>query len=441
MSDSQDKQEFSRFKKEHKKLSKGKLISMLFYFKQRVEKIERALHMYDNANTPSSKKRFKEQTEEVKEIEKDENRKRFSGKPKGSNGGGLKLPEPDRVVEHRIDKPGHKQVGKKSRTTIDFVDSPLEVVRHDIFVYKDANGNIVEADADLPNGVYGKNLQAFVAMLKGRTGISHGTIADLIQSIRPDLSYSAVTNLNIIDAISEALEPTRAGILAEIRNGDYCHMDETGLRQDGQNGYTWIACNPTNAIYEYDRSRAGKVAERILGKYFDKIVVSDGYAVYNRYWIQRCWAHILREFRELVEEHKELERDKDYLKELYQKAVDAKTQSPDERTRIVEQLDSEDELGSFITRLENKNNKTIQGFATTMKNARPNLFTGVIYPEIPLTNNHAERLLRKLIGHRNIIGCIRNKKGERFINNTLSCIQTWRLQEISIYEKLKEFAT
>jgi len=278
-------------------------------------------------------------------------------------------------------------------------------------------------------------------MLKGRTGISHGTIADLIQSIRPDLSYTAVTNLNILDAISKALKPTREGILAEIRSGDYCHMDETILRQDGQNGYAWIVCNSTNAIYEYDKSRAGKVAERMLGKNFNKIVVCDGYAVYNDYFRQRCWAHLLSEFSELLEDHKELEPDKDYLKSLYWKAVDAKKRPPDERTRIVEQLDGEDELGSFIARLENKNNKAIQDFATKMKNARPDLFTGVIYPEVPLTNNHAERLLRKLVVHRNIIGCIRTEKGERFINNTLSCIQTWRLQEISIYEKLKEFAT
>lgn len=433
--------ELSKRKKELKALSKSELISMIFWLEQKLKKIECLLHIYDNANTPSSKKRFKEQTEKASEIEKDVNQKRFSGKPKGSNGGGLKLPEPDRVVEYRIEKEGYKKVGKRIRTIIDFVDNPIEVVEHIIFIYKDFNGNIVEADSDLPAGVYGKNLQAFVAMLKGRTGISHGTIADFIQSIRPDLSYSAVTNLNILDAISHALEPTRQEILEEIRNGDYCHMDETGLRQDGQNGYTWIACNPTNAVYEYDRSRSGEVAERILGKNFDKIVVCDGYAVYNSYWIQRCWSHLLSEFSELVEEYKELERDKDYLKNLYRKALNAKKKPSDERTRIVKELDSEDELGSFIARLENKNNKAVQDFATTMKNARPNLFTGVIYPEIPLTNNHAERLLRKMVTHRNIIGCIRNEKGERFINNTLSCIQTWKLQKISIYEKLKEFAT
>ena len=399
---------------------------------KQVRKLEARLHIHENANTPSSKIRFKKQT-------KTNNKERFPGKPKGSKGGGLKLPKPDKIIEHKINKPGYKQVGKRIKTIIDFVDNPIEVVQHIIFQYKTPNGNIIEATHNLPNGFYGKNLQAFVTMLKGRAGISHETISDLIQSIRPDISYCPATNLNITDSISTALEPVRNQILETIRTGEYCQMDETGLREDGQNGYAWIACNPTNAIYEYDSTRSGGVAQRMLGKNFDNFVVCDGYGGYNGYQRQRCWAHLLREFRELVEIHKELERDKDYLKNLYVRAVDAKNKSPDERTRIVKELDGEDELGSFIARLENK--KCSKRFATTLKNARLNLFTGVIYPRIPLTNNHAERMIRKIVVHRNIMGCIRNEKGERFINNTMSCIQTWRLQNTSVYENLKQYTT
>lgn len=429
---------FAQFKKEHKQLSKSELISMLFYLKKKLEKIESLLHIYDNANTPSSKKRFKEKTEKAQEIKKDPDKKRFPGRPEGHDGAGVKLPKPDAVVEHALDDARLKVVGKRIQTVIDFVDNPLLVTQHIIFKYLSLDGIVVEPVTDLPAGIYGKNLQAFVATLKGTFGVSHDNIAVLLKSIRPDISFCGATSLKITDGISNALQPVRNQILGELRQAVYSNADETVFRQDGQNGYIWTFCNEDNILYEYDLSRSHKVPERILGQYYTGWVVCDGYGGYNAYKKQRCWCHLLSEFKEIVDENKELEKEMDYFKSVYRRALEAKKEPPDERTKIVEKLDSEDELGSCIARLSN--NKKTEKFATTLKNARPYLFTGVIYPEIPLDNNHAERVLRKMVVHRNIMGCIRNKKGETFINNAMSAIQTWRQKNLNVYQKLKEYA-
>ena len=66
---------------------------------------------------------------------------------------------------------------------------------------------------------------------------------------------------------------------------------------------------------------------------------------------------------------------------------------------------------------------------------------GVKLPYVPLTNNHAERCLRKVVLHRNRIGCIRNKSGELFVNIFLTCTSTWRLQGKNIYEELFKYAS
>lgn len=57
------------------------------------------------------------------------------------------------------------------------------------------------------------------------------------------------------------------------------------MRQAGEkkgtmaNGYIWCFCTPQGERwYEYDKSRAGAVAKRILGSDFKGVLVTDFYA-------------------------------------------------------------------------------------------------------------------------------------------------------------------
>lgn len=87
-------------KKELRHLSKRELIDIILQQQdmisqipqllKRIEELERYVKAFDNAHTPSSKKRSKENTFH-------DQQNRFPGKPKGSNGGGIKMPAPDKV--------------------------------------------------------------------------------------------------------------------------------------------------------------------------------------------------------------------------------------------------------------------------------------------------------------------------------------------------------
>jgi len=428
-------------KTELRKLKKSELVREVIrlmevnnLLTERMEKIEALLRQYDNPNTPSSKKRFKENTNKGKK-----GGKRFPGRKKGHKGAGIRLPKPDKTVEHTLNTPGLEHIGTRVKTVIDFVDKPILVTRHIIHLYRDEEGNLVVPQVDLPEGVYGKNLQAFVCLLKGKLGASHDGIADLIKSIRNDLSYCAATNLSLTDKIARALKSVRQAILEEVRKAFYCNADETGLRQDGENGYVWVFCTPTHVLYETDLSRSGKVPKRVLGEDYDNFVVCDGWQGYNGYKRQRCWPHLLRELDALAEDNEEVKIQADYLHEIYKQALEAKHKPPDERLRFVEKMNGITELPHLIEVLSRTSG--CGEFATKLENARPYLFTGVIHPEIPLDNNHAERQLRKVVIHRKLMGCIRNEKGQRFIENGLSAIQTWHLQGKNIYDELKPFAS
>ena len=94
-------------KKELLGLSKRELIRRLLNLEEELQKIKNYLKSFDNAHTPSSKQlknNTKDEESESDENSSDEEKKkpRFPGKPKGSNGGGIKLPKPDKIEEHTL---------------------------------------------------------------------------------------------------------------------------------------------------------------------------------------------------------------------------------------------------------------------------------------------------------------------------------------------------
>jgi len=104
---------------------------------------------------------------------------------------------------------------------------------------------------------------------------------------------------DILSRLVTALAPVRAQITRDARGSPARHMDETGWREAGQNGYLWVqATNGPAATrqYTYDRSRAGAVARALAGEEDAGVLVTDFYAAYDHLpgAKQRCWAHLLR---------------------------------------------------------------------------------------------------------------------------------------------------
>ncbi|KXB01003.1 hypothetical protein AKJ44_03045 [candidate division MSBL1 archaeon SCGC-AAA261F17] len=406
---------------------------------EKVEKLKGRLRMYENAHTPSSKKRKgkternrrkEEETDERPESERENDKKRFPGKPEGSNGGGISVPNPDRVKHHMLEEEGFEEIDTRERTLIELHEKPFEVVRHVIHVYEDLEGQRVEPEVNLPEGIYGKRLQAFITLLRGTCGASHEKIAELVQLVRPDLSFSPTTSLNLTDKIARQMRGKREGILEEIKQNPYVHMDETGLREDGVNGWVWEVADQRRVVYEVDRSRSKEVPEKTMGNY-DGVVV-DGYSAYNSFTKQRDWDHLKREVKET-----EIEGAVSKFRELHGRAKRAKEKPPTERERFIQEArDSE-----FPSLIETLREKGEEEKATGIENALPDMFRGVKDPTIPLSNNHAERLLRKVVVHRKLWGCIRNEKGARFIENVLSCMETWKLQDKNVFQELLKFTS
>jgi transposase len=133
-----------------------------------------------------------------------------------------------------------------------------------------------------------RRLQAYLQTVHHLRRISSGAIVELLHHVRR-ATQRAVDRLK-----------------AQARASPVLHADETGWREAGQNGHVWAFSTPGEAAvryYEYDPSRAGAVAKRILDGKFHGHLVSDFYGGYNIYAgkHQRCWVHFLRDLHALRE--------------------------------------------------------------------------------------------------------------------------------------------
>ncbi len=433
-------------KKELLNLSKRELVRRFIYLENELQKIKNYLKAFDNPHTPSSKQNKnntkKEEDGNEKETEDDKPKKpRFPGKPKGSNGGGIKLPEPDEEVKHKLDvspisgKPLGEPIDYRIQTVIDFPDKPIITTKHIIYQYLDpTTGEIIEPDVDLPKGIYGKNLQAIVIMLKNMCN-SKIEIAKFIRELgAPTFCHTTIQNISTMFILG--LTPLRNEILKELKQEKFLHSDETGFRLDGINRYVWGLFSKTKAIFKAGVTRGSYNFKKLIGN-IQIIAVVDGY---KGYWYldetQRCWAHLLREFKSYAKNNKEILIQYNRIKKLYDD-IRKLNIGPPASKKDIEKVKWM--FNDIIICL--KPTSSANGLITLLKNGGNDWFTALYHEGMPLDNNLAERELRRVVLLRKTIGCIRTWKGKRWIEIVMSVLQTWKLQGLNIFQNLKIYAT
>jgi len=226
-----------------------------------------------------------------------------------------------------------------------------------------------------------------------------------------------------------------------MRGSTTLHMDETGWREDGQNGYVWVGSTPGAdgvRYYEYHRSRGRKVVQRLLGAQFAGVLHSDFYGAYNVYLgaHQRCWVHLLRDLHELREEHgadEAVVNWVDSVKALYEEgqeyAVEGCPSRPEERERkYTELLDRLQPLGLAYAQVKGH---PCQALAKRLLRHQDELFLFVLVDGLAADNNLAERSLRPLVVARKISGGTRSAEGSKTRMALASLFQTWRARALN----------
>lgn len=256
------------------------------------------------------------------------------------------------------------------------------------------------------------------------------------------LSVGALSGL--LDEAARAGRGAYDALLAEARASPVVHVDETGWREGGQNGYVWTVSTPTVQLFHYTKSRSGAVAERLLGEGGTAAVVSDFYSGYDRLrrTQQRCWAHLLRDVADLVADHpgdRDLGRWTKAVKKVYARAVGWAARATAEGARPICRERAADRFAAALVAICRQPAGSPQTtLCQRIARYRTDLFTFVADPAVPPTNNAAERALRPLVVARKVSGGTRSKQGSRTRMVLQSLVATCDLRGLDPVEQIRD---
>ena len=138
----------------------------------------------------------------------------------------------------------------------------------------------------------GVNLLSLIATLREEGRLPIRSVQWYLDTVH-QLHLSVGAIVSAIHQTAQRAQPAVAAILDRIRASPVVHADETGWRQNGNNGYVWTFSTPTER-YFLRRGRGKAVVDEALGESFSGVLVSDFYAAYHHYDgpKQRCWADL-----------------------------------------------------------------------------------------------------------------------------------------------------
>jgi transposase len=230
-------------------------------------------------------------------------------------------------------------------------------------------------------------------------------------------------------------------LLEQIRTQPVVHQDETGWREDGQNGWLWTTASEgaqAGRYFEYSASRSHQVAQRLLGEGFRGVLVTDYYAAYNlipgRH--QRCWSHLLRDLHALKAAHPAREDVLLWAQAVRQLYDDGKTwlaehAIPTAQERIQQYANLHERACALGQRHAQDRGHPCWALAKRLLRHQDELFLFVLLPRVPADNNLAERSLRPLVIMRKISGGTRSPAGSQTRLTLASLFATWQARQLN----------
>ncbi len=253
---------------------------------------------------------------------------------------------PTQIVEHRIvtGPDCHLRLGGISLARVrEVIDRPppppVEVTHHRIFkgwgtpCQKWHEAPVDVQEQGLGQGRLGVQLSSLIATLRIVMRLPIRPIQWYLQTIH-GLSRSGGESVERQHRLVNHFQPPLQALKSEIQASPAIQAEETGWREDGENGYIWSVSTPPVRYYEYHHSRAGEVVKKRIGETFQGVLGSDFYAGYNSYegFHQRCWVHSLRDIPKLKEKYpddEEVWRWAKAVKDVSDQAVAWVAQEPD----------------------------------------------------------------------------------------------------------------
>jgi IS1 family transposase len=272
----------------------------------------------------------------------------------------------------------------------------------------------------------GAMLASFIASLAVRYRFSRAKIQEFLSDW-----YGVELSTGTIDrSIREAgfaCAPVVEALLEELQSADILHIDETPWYEAGHFCWLWVVLSCTTVVFMIGQ-RTKEAFLQLVSSAFVGWLVSDGYGAYRSHpQRQRCLAHLIRKALALAQAVDEDARQlAQWLLEEMRELIHtiATTQQDDPEEPISWRLQ---QLALMATGSEHPKLKAL---AWEILNDWSAVVAFVFNPDLPVTNNDAERALRHAVIARRISHGTRSTEGSKAYAALLSVIETCRLRNL-----------
>lgn len=285
----------------------------------------------------------------------------------------------------------------------------------------------------LPKGVpttgYGPRLTSIVALCSGAYRMSKRMIAHFSREVWGiPLSTGAVCALEQVvrRAVQEPVDDVRDAVQWSDTN-----VDETRWREQHRRVQLWTVVTPQASVYAIRRSRGAKVLHELLGKDYAGTIGSDrakAYDCYPQRQRQLCWSHLRRDAQAMIDRGgpgrrvgEQLLEHMDVLfawRRWLREGVWRQTTWQQQMRGLRQSFRQELQWGTQVPC-----EKTAATCRELLTKERA-LWTFVRMPEIPETNNSAERALRHPVQWRKTSYGTQSERGSRFVESILTVLAT-----------------
>lgn len=335
---------------------------------------------------------------------------------------------------------------KRTREVID-LPPPQVVVTEHVFLERrcpDCGKRCVPSpplgDQVTGQGRFGHRLTSLLVLLREAGRMPVRVVQTTVRTLTGlEVSVGAIVTAGA--RVAARAGPVLHDLAQELQRSPVVHLDETGWREDGHNGYVWTASSRTICLFRHGTRHKGMV-DTFLGDAFAGVVVSDFYGAYThddrRH--QYCWAHLWRDLADLIAQHPRDPAVAGWVTSvgaIYQRAMEA-TGSPRDRWAVRRACQADLRQVCLPWADIQVPQRTLCARLLTHSES---LFTFVTELAVPPTNNAAERRLRHLVIARKISGGTRSRQGTTTKMALQSLLGTWTLQGINPFTAMVDLLT
>lgn len=290
----------------------------------------------------------------------------------------------------------------------------------------------------------GPGLAALIVALSLRFRLSRRRIAEFLEAwlgLRLSVGVIQETLAESAAAVAPAEEELAAAVVAS----ELLHADETPWPEQGRILWLWVF-HAVNVTLYYVSHRGRELLDTLLPDYTGWLM-SDGWCAY-RSWPRRlrCWPHLTRKAQGLIES-----RDRTAqafgtqvlgLFQHLQTAIYAARAGPDPDASIADtHLKALRNLREACERHQSGEHTKTRALAVELLNDWDAIFQVLQHPQLPISNNAAERALRHWVILRQLSHGTRTPNGSRYFAILASVIDTCRQRGHSPWRYLQDAIT